>query len=581
VSIRQIFMKTFKICLKENGSRNVTIVKIPQSKIEEEIFELWKELTPSSAFTAGLDNYAGKLFVPTEENVKGALEKIAELKAHAKDRVQQKFLQCLETELCFEEPYMILENALWVFYGHLVKEGVNVEHLLSLTSYANKALRVSKERLTKRKWPIEIQIITCYGGNSLLSILETIRNETENEQLREEIHRLKGVVDDYVKAFHVEGVKEGSYEEVFPILEREGGDIGRKEIYPKLLKDMYDYPETANEIESKALRWLRRELPWLMEITGKLAGMYGIETKVELVADEMTKKRNVEKSRVVEFVLNIREKLQKVVENHLVKITPAYDTRIVETPSYLVSLITSAAAGWFDSLTEKPFNVFFITTDPKRSAPASAPDLINGIIHEEYGHCINHSNSVTNFAAKPKLIDLLDVTTGQQISEAISFFREIEFISLLKQLAKKKEELTQDEKELLDALSAIGDLDSVILEIEFLVVEWRILRFLRAIGDVRINMGKQSATEFIIWAHEQTGLSKKMLYNEIFTFQDSPGYAPCYCMAGEELRKIQSLAVEKGKSVIDFNTYVSSMGYTPRTVYEKRLREYAASSIQP
>ncbi len=556
-------------------------MKVPQNKVEEEIFELWKELAPSSAFTAGLDDYAGRLFVPTEENVKLMLERIAELKTHAEDTVQKKFLQCLETELCFEEPYMALENTLWTFYGHLVKEGINVEHLLSLTSYANKALQVSKKRLTKKKWPIEIKIITCYGGNSLLGILETIRSETKNVQLQKEIDNLKERVKDYIKAFHVEGVKEGSFEEVFPILERSGGNIGRKEMYPKILKDLYDYPETADEIESNALQWLREELPRLMEITEKLAGIYGVEAKVELVADEMTKKRVVKKPKVLDFVLNMREKLQKVVESHLVRITPAYDTRVIETPSYLVSLITTAAAGWFDTLTEKPFNVFFITTDPKRSAPVSASDLINDIIHEEYGHCINHSNSVTNFAAKPRLIELLAATTGLQISEAISFFREVEFISFLKQLARKKEKLTRDEKELLDALRAIENLDTVVLETEFLVMEWRILRFLRAIGDVRINMGKQSATEFINWAHEQTSLSKKMLYNEVFTFQDSPGYAPCYCMAGEELRKIQSLAVEKGKSVIDFNTYVSSMGYTPRTVYEKRLREYAVSTTQP
>ena len=564
--------------LRTYRSKSVAIVKRSQSKVEEEIFELWKELTPSSAFTAGLNDYAGKLFVPTEENVKRMLEKIGRLKTHAENTVQQKFLQCLETELCFEEPHMILENTLWVFYGHLVKEGINVKHLLSLTSYANKALRVSKKRLTKRKWPIEVQIITCYGGNSLLGILETIRNETKNEQLQKEIANLKETVNDYIKAFHVEGVKEGSFEEVFPILERSGGNIGRKEIYPKLLKDLYDYPETADEIESKALQWLREELPRLMEITGKLARKYEVKAKVELVADEITKRRNVEKSKVLDFVLNMREKLQKVVESHLVRITPAYDTRVVETPSYLVSLITTAAAGWFDTLTEKPFNVFFITTDPKRSAPVSAPDLINDIIHEEYGHCINHSNSVANFAAKPRLIELLDATTGQQISEAISFFREVEFVSFLKQLARRKEDLKRDEMELLDALRAIGDLDTVVLEAEFLVMEWRILRFLRAIGDVRINMGKQSAPEFINWAHEQTGLSKKMLYNEVFTFQDSPGYAPCYCIAGEELRKIQSLAVEKGKNVIDFNTYVSSMGYTPRTVYAKKLREYALST---
>ncbi len=556
-------------------------MKEPQSKIEEEIFELWKELTPSSAFTAGLDNYAGKLFVPTEENVKRMLEKISMLKMRAKDAVQQKFLQCSETELRFEEPHMALENILWTFYRHLVKEGIRVEHLRSLTSHAKKLLEASKERLTKRKWPVEIRAITCYEGSSLLGILQTIRNETENERLREELHRLKGVVNEYVKAFHVEGVKEGNYEEVFPILEREGGDIGRKKIYPKLLKDLYDYPETPNEIENKALQWLREELPRLMEITEKLAGMYRVEPEVELVADEMTKRRNVEKSRVMKFVYNMRGKLQKVVENHLVGITPAYNTRIVETPPYLVSLITSAAADWFDTLTEKPFNVFFITTDPKRSASTSAPDLITSIIHEEHGHCVNHSNSATSFAAEPRLIELLDTSLASQISEAISFFREIEFVSFLKKLSRKRQELTRDEKELLDALRTIGDLDTVILETEFLVMEWRILRFLRAIGDARINIGKQSAAEFINWAHEQTGLSKKLLYNEVFTFQASPGYAPCYCMAGDELSKIQSVAVEKGKSVVDFNTYVSSMGYPPRTVYEKRLREYAAPTTQP
>ncbi len=561
-----------------HGSRCVTVVKIPQSKVEEEIFELWKERNPSSAFTAGLDDYAGRLFVPTEGNVKRMLEKIAKLKTHAEDTVQRKFLQCLETEIRFEEPYMALESILWTFYGHLVKEGIKAEHLLSLTSHAKKVLRVSKERLIKKEWPIEVRAITCYGGTSLLGMLETIRNETENEQLRGELHSLKGAVNDYVKAFYVEGVKEGSFEEVFPILEREGGDIGRKEIYPKLLRDLYDYPETAKEIESKALRWLRKELPTLIEITAKLAGTYGVEAKVESVADELTKRQNVEKSRVVGFVSDIREKLQKVVESRLTRITPIHDTRIVETPSYLVSLIPSAAAGWFDTLTERPFNVFFVTTDPKKSAPASAPDLIQAIIHEEYGHCINHSNSATNFAARPMLIELLNTVLAAPITEAISFFRELEFISLLKQLARKKEELTRDEEELLGALRAIGDLDTVILENEFIVMEWRILRILRAIGDVRINMGKQSATEFINWAHEQTSLSKKMLYNGIFTFQDSPGYAPCQCMAGEELRKIQTLAVEKGKSVVDFNTYVSSMGYLPRTVYEKRLREYAVST---
>jgi len=524
-------------------------------------------------------NRTGRLFVPTEANVKQMLRRIAKLKTHAEDIVEQKFLQCLETELRFEEPHMVLENILWTFYRHLVKEGIKAEHFLSLASHAKKALEVSKERLIRTEWPIEIRAITSYGENSLLGILATIRHQTENKSLLKELTELEQVVHNYVEPFHVEGVKEGSFEEVFPVLEREEGDIRRKEIYPKLLKDLYDYPETPNQIENKALGWLEEELPELMEATRKLADIYDIESRVEFVADEMTKRRNVEGSEILTVVSTMREKLMKVVENYLVKVTPIYDTRVVETPPYLASLITSAAADWFNTLTDEPFNLFFVTTDPKRSAPLSAPDLLTSIIHEEYGHCINHSNSATNFAAKPRLIELLDTTLASSITEAISFFRETEFISLLKQLARRKEELPPDEKGLLDSLRAIGDLDTVILETEFLVMEWRVLRFIRAIGDVRINMGKQSAIEFINWAHERTGLSKKMLYNEVFTFQDSPAYAPCYCMAGEELRKLQALAVGRGKSVTDFNTYVSSMGYPPRTVYEERLREYAMSAV--
>ena len=38
--------------------------------LDDEIVELWKELSPSGAYTAGLEEYAGKLFIPSEENIK-------------------------------------------------------------------------------------------------------------------------------------------------------------------------------------------------------------------------------------------------------------------------------------------------------------------------------------------------------------------------------------------------------------------------------------------------------------------------------------------------------------------------------
>ena len=237
--------------------------------------------------------------------------------------------------------------------------------------------------------------------------------------------------------------------------------------------------------------------------------------------------------------------------------------------------VASAAMIYFDNLTDKPFNVFFITTDEKRSPPVNAADLFQMLIHEEYGHCVNFSNSATGFKAQPTLIELLESTLHKAISDGISFLREWESLELIKRLSHTDEEdLTAEERELLATLSNLGELDQIILELEFVVMQWRIIRFLRAIGDVRINMHKQSIAEFVNWAHQETGLSKKLIFNQIFIFQGMVGYAPVYSIVGTSLQHLQSDAAGRGKTIRDFNTYASSLGFPPRPVFEERLRKF-------
>ena len=549
-------------------------LKKPESKIEAEIFEVWKQWKPSAAYMGGVADCAGKLFVPTEEDIGKLLKRIKALKKQAEDVVQQKYLRCIETTIGFEEPYMAVDDALWTFFAHLVKEGVKTRNMLSLTNDTAEALKVSKKRLAKKKWSTEIRIVTCNECNGLIGILETIKNEAKDAKLKSSIDKLVKTVEDYRKTFYVEGIKEGDFSEIFPILEKHGGNIGRKHVYPKILRDMYDYPETTDEIEAKGLRWLKEELPHLKEVTAALAKIYGIEPTIEKVSAEITKRRNVDKAKVVKFITDAREILRKVVEKHLVKITPKYGTRVMETPSYLVNFISTAAMNNFDILTDKPFNVFFVTTDPKRAPPSGAPDLLQTLVHEEYGHCVNFSNSSVGFAAKPRLVELLDTRLHLPISDGISFYREYEFLMLLKKLRAAKG-LSGAEKDFMGLLRSMGNLDQVILENEFVLTTWRIIRFLRAIGDVRINMHKQTIVEFVNWASKETDLSKKMIFNQIFIFQDRPGYAPCYSIAGDALRKIQETAAKKGKSIVDFNTYACSLGFPPRTIFEQKLNRFA------
>jgi len=100
------------------------------------------------------------------------------------------------------------------------------------------------------------------------------------------------------------------------------------------------------------------------------------------------------------------------------------------------------------------------------------------------------------------------------------------------------------------------------------------MRFLRAIFDVRINMEKQSIADFVEWAHKETGLSEKKIYNQTWIFLESVGYAPCYSIAGNTIGKLQQLALKKGIRLLDFNTYVSSLGFPPREIFEQKLKEY-------
>jgi hypothetical protein len=239
-------------------------------------------------------------------------------------------------------------------------------------------------------------------------------------------------------------------------------------------------------------------------------------------------------------------------------------------------MIPTAAMTTFDSFTDKPFNIFFVTTDSRFSPSSSVPDLMASLLHEEYGHAVNFSNSVTRFAAKPTFSELMASTFATHISDGISFHREHEFVELLKKLVKKKT-LGKDEEAFLNILKGENDTATMLLENEFVMQKWRIMRFLRAIFDVRINMEKQSIADFVEWAHKETGLSEKMIYNQTWIFLESVGYAPCYSIAGDKIKRLQQRAMKNGMSQIEFNTYVASLGFPAPEIFEQKIQEHIAS----
>jgi hypothetical protein len=265
----------------------------------------------------------------------------------------------------------------------------------------------------------------------------------------------------------------------------------------------------------------------------------------------------------------------KVVNKRVVGINPKYATKVIETPSYLTGVFPSGGAFFFNYLTSTPKQIFITTVDPKRDPHTVPSELVNLLIHEEYGHCVHSSNSARGYAAKPAFVEMLDSTLGGAISEGMSFQRELEFLNYLNQVDAGMK-LMPIERAFVKSWSKLGGFETFCREYEFFTKAWRMTRFLRVIGDARINSGKQDLADFIEWGNKQTGLSKSMVYFQVFPAHQGigPGYASTYAIIGESIREIQQRAVAAGKDLLKLNTYASSLGFAPRTVFESRLRDF-------
>src|SRR6266704_2724361 len=527
----------------------------PASDVEAEIVGCDKESDPSTAYLKGANEYVGKLFIPSRKNLERVAKKADELRLKAENNGQLKVIDSFAAGYALQEPQLYPDGVLSAFFGYLIKEGVVPSHLKALTRNAVRAMRAAAEETSQKKWPSGLRLLTLIRCDGLLEIIKTIK---------------------YASIFRVKGFKNQGFDQVYRIIKRDGADLGREKIYAQALRRLWDYPESPQEVEAKGLKFLERELPRFKRITERLAKEYGVAAKADDVSKAITAKRSVKQTEILPFLGELRKRTERVVNKDIVRINPKYETKVIETPLYLSGMFPSAGAFFYDSFTNNPKEIFMITTDPRRDPSTVPGELLNGLVHEEYGHGVHASNTATAYGAKPTLTDVM-FTPLSALSEGISFQREIEFQEVMDKL-KTGKKLNNDEKALVQFFEKRGGLDVWAQEYEFYTWMWRIVRFLRIIGDARINSGKQSLRDFIEWAHKKTGLAKSTVYHQLFPAHqgNGPGYASTYAIIGESIREIQNRAKRNGKNLLDFNTYACSMGFPARTIFEKRLQEFAA-----
>ncbi|MGD0478384.1 MAG: hypothetical protein ABSB29_09505 [Nitrososphaerales archaeon] len=545
--------------------------------LDAQILDVVKEASPSTAYLMGFNDYAGKLFIASQANVDKSLRKVRALRKQAKTDIQRKVLDSIEVALEFAEPQPVLDEIVGAIFAHLVKEGIRDDHMSSLLEYADKDIDACTKRFSKRKIPVAVKALTLYRLGGVLEILDTVKGEAKTAALKAQCDSLKAKVSNYTKLFALDGFRNGEFPNVERIFRKYGSDLGRQRFYPRALKKGFDYSETPAELERKALSWIDEELPRFRKVTEKLSKKFGCEATPEAVEEKINGRMKLDPKKLVRTTQEIRKAIQAFVNEDVHGINPKYNTTVMETPPYLTGTIPSGAAQFFDTYTSRPFQVFFQTTDPKRDPDKSVSALIDLLVHEEYGHCVHHSNSAVGFAGKLPMLQLLaGAPTSGPITEGLSFNREMEFYEASKSL-ESKVRLSKAEKGYVDLMEKYGGLKVVNLEVEFWVRRWRIVRFLRVLGDVWVNTGKKGLIAFVDWAHEHTGIPRSSVYFQLFPAHEGifPGYATTYAVVGQEIRDMER-RIKDPKDKVKFSTYLCSIGFPPRSIYTKMLRDYAA-----
>jgi hypothetical protein len=544
--------------------------------LDAEILDTLKEISPSMAFIMGFDDYAGKLFIASRSNVDAAVRKVREMRKRAQTALQKKALDSLETGLLFDEPQPVLDDIGATIFAHLVKEGVDDNHMLSLLENAAKSIDACEKRFAGRKVPVGVKALTLYRLDGVADILDTVKGETKNDEVKAACDMLKTKVATYVKMFELEGFGKGEFPNVEKIFRENGFELGRAKFYPDALRKGFDYPESPEKLERNAVGWIDEELPKFKKVTQLLAKRYGCNPVAEEVEEKINSRMKLDPKKLIKTTAEMREVVQALVNEDVSRVNPKYRTRHVETPPYLTGTIPTGAAQFFDTFTKKPFQMFFQTTDPRRDPDKSVAALLNLLVHEEYGHCLHHSNSVVGFVGSVPPLQLLPILpTGSPITEGLSFNRELEFFEASRRLETKKR-LTKAEKDYVKLMRKYGGLKLINLELEFMTRRWRMTRFLRVVGDVRLNTGKQGLLEFVDWAKGYTGVPRSSIYFQLFPAHEGmfPGYATCYAVMGQEIRDIER-KIKDDKKRVKFSTYLCSIGFPPRTIYSRMLRDYA------
>lgn len=554
--------------------------------IVADIVALWSDMNPAAGYTGGHLAALDSLFVQTPANREEVRQRIVGLRGRL-DEIDGRDLRAtaaailttLATQLDFARPSGagpsgtgaggVFAAADGVFY--IVLKG---DHNAAFVPTYLKAVEQTVIFETSRWAGQDASILVRQECLNTADYLEgTLASLTQvRPDVQPLVDAILAVLPAYRALFAVDGLDAPDFATRWKVFQQWDAAWGPMVApgYPRCLRDAYQITDPAREIETTAEAWLDLDMPVTTALAQQVAALpsIGATGTLQDIWDRMSEHYAVDFSVWMDKVVKA---CNEYGSKYIIRSTSEDRVDFAATPSYLVNLVTGGedfAVNYLDPA--KAYSQLYLTT----SKNTSLLTMINILVHEaSHGY-----NFVLSAHEAPSPLLNLNTALEVPMTEGMAFYREFQYWQAAAALLGRTD---------LDPVEAAylglygenaADQAEGVLCAQLETYIWRVIRYIRALCDVRVNGGAMTYTQFIEWAAKRTGLSVETLHGECFTFMASPGYAPCYAMGGAVYARYQKAALARGMAEIDFNTACSAEGFYAWPVAVRHMASLAQGS---
>ncbi len=558
------------------------------SSVIDQVIQLWASINPVAGYTSGYTKQLSSLVFHTEAATHALLRRIAELSSQL-DAIDDPDLRATAkallvtqaTQLELARPsgagpsgtgaggvYAAADGAFYL----VLKGDYAAPWVASYLDQVVKMVDFETARWRGGAYTVEVKKECLATVQYLQGVLDAL--EAANPALEPQLDGVRSALERYQAVFFDAALASSDFEVMWAALQRGDEHQGptRAKGYPGTLQSYYTLGMTAEQVEQSAQDWLLIDLPVTVDLALRVGASLGLPPRSSLQAvwDAMSKRYAADFS--VERMQQVLAACNDYGRDAIIGFTPKDVVKFSPTPAYLVNLVTGGEDFAVDYLTSQPFSQLYLTA----SKNTTLLTMINILVHEA-SHGFNFVMSARG-AASP----LLNLNTSLEVpmTEGQAYYREYQYYAAAAALPDKPS-LTPHEQAYLGLYGNTKDEQrAAVLGAQLETYIWRVIRYVRALCDVRVNGGKQTYTSFIAWAAAETGLSVQTLHGECFTFLASPGYAPCYAVGGAVYGNASTAGYRNGVTELSFNTQASAMGFRSWPQDVARLRAIAAGGPQ-